>query len=824
MAMDPGLGQQTYGHPHQMSTGWMPSHMAGIDPNGAMTQSHGMYAMGHQPLPQMYYDMDSTIHAPPHSAEHQHISEHQSSMPSQQGQAMVSSQQAQQLGAQDTSSGNTDAVHHGKQCSPAPVGSPSSLDPNDSLSGSKTHSTPMTLKWLNDNYEVAEGVCIPRSTLYQHYIEFCENRELNPVNAASFGKIIRQQFPQITTRRLGTRGQSKYHYYGIGVKEQSPYYDYVYSKAGLQSSTTAKKEAPKQMPVQAYSPRSKIGTLLPEFPDIEELKLPKDIEAEKLLTFIMMYRTHCQRILDTVIRANFDEVQNFLLHFWQGMPSHMTAILSASQIVGMVAVCDTILYKAVCNVLMPHVLQPLPESLTMVIKKFAKQLESWISDALCNLPESLRDMKLNMARKFSRILRLQMSLNHLCQASRSVVSSADIMSQMLDDWQAVDRSVIIKQTQLALSQKDMLLELTKINQFYDEFEMLLQDQGSIEAFIEWLDKIIEESIIKTNDNKTGSVKKKSQSFLLVWSAFSTKIIRDMTLQSAPSFGSFHLLHLMFDDYILYHLEHMCCSEVSDEILSDIKGIPKVSSISRESILPTSRSSEVDAKIYPPADLSTKSFVPSKKSNDTSVTKQNQQNEFITSSHVELLSQLTDSVSKPSSVCITALNSTTPVTAVTTSNSSRSMPADASDLPLITIPSSQQNVSYYMQDLDNADHTWRLQDATTPQTIHYHDSESYNIPTEQSSTDILYYAVNSMNLTPTVNPGQAPVASRVTFDPADAQEALNRSFEPFTQHMFDSSEKSQKRTAPEPINFPGKRFHEDGGGGEYEVRASDYVLS
>ena len=88
-----------------MSTGWMPSHMAGIDPNGAMSQSHGMYAMGHQSLPQMYYDIDSTIHAPPHSAEHQHISEHQSSMPSQQGQAMVSSQQAQQLGAHDTSSG-----------------------------------------------------------------------------------------------------------------------------------------------------------------------------------------------------------------------------------------------------------------------------------------------------------------------------------------------------------------------------------------------------------------------------------------------------------------------------------------------------------------------------------------------------------------------------------------------------------------------------------------------------------------------------------------------------------------------------------------------
>ncbi|KAI2567730.1 RFX4 isoform 10, partial [Pan troglodytes] len=58
-----------------------------------------------------------------------------------------------------------------------------------------------------------------------HYLDFCEKNDTQPVNAASFGKIIRQQFPQLTTRRLGTRGQSKYHYYGIAVKESSQYYD-----------------------------------------------------------------------------------------------------------------------------------------------------------------------------------------------------------------------------------------------------------------------------------------------------------------------------------------------------------------------------------------------------------------------------------------------------------------------------------------------------------------------------------------------------------------------------------------------------------------------
>ena len=56
---------------------------------------------------------------------------------------------------------------------------------------SKPHSTPATLNWLEENYEFAEGVCIPRSTLYFHYLDFCEKSDCQPVNAASFGKVSR---------------------------------------------------------------------------------------------------------------------------------------------------------------------------------------------------------------------------------------------------------------------------------------------------------------------------------------------------------------------------------------------------------------------------------------------------------------------------------------------------------------------------------------------------------------------------------------------------------------------------------------------------------
>lgn len=39
------------------------------------------------------------------------------------------------------------------------------------------------------------------------------------------------------------------------------------------------------------------------------------------------------------------KVQNFLVHFWQGMPSHMLEVLGCSDVVNLIGICDGILYK-----------------------------------------------------------------------------------------------------------------------------------------------------------------------------------------------------------------------------------------------------------------------------------------------------------------------------------------------------------------------------------------------------------------------------------------------------------------------------------------------
>lgn len=37
--------------------------------------------------------------------------------------------------------------------------------------------------------------------------------------------------------------------------------------------------------------------------------------------------------------------------------------------------------------------------------------------------------------------------------------------------------------------------------------------------------------------------------------FSSMVIRDLTLRSAASFGSFHLIRLLYDEYMYYLIEH-----------------------------------------------------------------------------------------------------------------------------------------------------------------------------------------------------------------------------------------------------------------------------
>ncbi|CAD5211382.1 unnamed protein product [Bursaphelenchus okinawaensis] len=136
----------------------------------------------------------------------------------------------------------------------------SPLSSNEDNVGSLGHTarTPRaTLDWLNEHYEQYEGSSLPRCTLYEHYQKHCQESGLEPVNAASFGKLIRSVFKGLRTRRLGTRGNSKYHYNGIRIKLSSPLNDHVSAEEyNRMHPNSGQPRAPRRLTNAASSNRS----------------------------------------------------------------------------------------------------------------------------------------------------------------------------------------------------------------------------------------------------------------------------------------------------------------------------------------------------------------------------------------------------------------------------------------------------------------------------------------------------------------------------------------------------------------------------------------
>ncbi|KAF2766796.1 hypothetical protein EJ03DRAFT_376727 [Teratosphaeria nubilosa] len=62
---------------------------------------------------------------------------------------------------------------------------------------------------------------VPRNRVYSQYANRCGTERVIPLNPASFGKLVRVIFPGIQTRRLGVRGESKYHYVDLALDDES---------------------------------------------------------------------------------------------------------------------------------------------------------------------------------------------------------------------------------------------------------------------------------------------------------------------------------------------------------------------------------------------------------------------------------------------------------------------------------------------------------------------------------------------------------------------------------------------------------------------------
>uniref|UniRef100_A0A8C2KZI2 Regulatory factor X, 1b (influences HLA class II expression) n=1 Tax=Cyprinus carpio TaxID=7962 RepID=A0A8C2KZI2_CYPCA len=463
-----------------------------------------------------------------------------------------------------------------------------------------TRASPATVQWLMDNYETAEGVSLPRCTLYCHYLLHCQQTKLEPVNAASFGKLIRSVFMGLRTRRLGTRGNSKYHYYGLRIKSNSPLHRLVEDQQHLAMRQQPYSQKQRIKPVQKmegltngmglglghqqgaglsdisaqvhqYQQFLDASRSLPEFPELKDegIPLPDGLHPQHVHTYQLIYREHCEAILDVMVNLQFPLVETLWKSFWRfsegqssetdtldlhdesekRLPKSVLVLLCKYEpILNWARECDNLLYQSLVEILIPDVLRPIPSALTQAIRNFAKILENWLTNAMINIPEEMVRIKIVCAGAFAQTLRRYTSLNHLAQAARAVLQNTAQITQMLSDLNRVDFTNVQEQASWVCGCEDGVVQRLE-----QDFKLTLQQQNSLEQWAVWLDGVVSQ-VLKPY---TGSpaFPKAAKLFLLKWSFYSSVVIRDLTLRSAASFGSFHLIRLLYDEYMYYLIEH-----------------------------------------------------------------------------------------------------------------------------------------------------------------------------------------------------------------------------------------------------------------------------
>ncbi|XP_068089856.1 DNA-binding protein RFX2 isoform X2 [Hyperolius riggenbachi] len=471
------------------------------------------------------------------------------------------------------------------------------LQKNEGITSHKSSLLNSHLQWLLDNYETADGVSLPRSSLYNHYLRHCQEHKLDPVNAASFGKLIRSVFMGLRTRRLGTRGNSKYHYYGIRLKPDSPLnrlqedtqymamrqqpihqkqrYRPTHKTDGMMDTSNSSQHTSPEQSVAAQSQHHQqfidMSHVFPEFPDpdLGTVMLPDGITMTDVKNLQLIYRRHCEATVDVVMNLQFQYIEKLWQAFWNSKPSspdgsttlsseeEQEAIIPKEKLLVLckyepvmrwMRSCDHILYQALVEILIPDVLRPVPSTLTQAIRNFAKSLEGWLTNAMADFPQQIVQAKVGVVSAFAQTLRRYTSLNHLAQAARAVLQNTSQINQMLSDLNRVDFANVQEQASWVCQCEEGMVQ--KLEQ---DFKLTLQQQSSLDQWANWLDNVVTQ-VLKPHEG-SPSFPKAARQFLLKWSFYSSMVIRDLTLRSAASFGSFHLIRLLYDEYMFYLVEH-----------------------------------------------------------------------------------------------------------------------------------------------------------------------------------------------------------------------------------------------------------------------------
>ncbi|XP_055984369.1 DNA-binding protein RFX8 isoform X2 [Sorex fumeus] len=442
------------------------------------------------------------------------------------------------------------------------------------------------IRWLVDNFCICEGYSVPRCLMYDIYVETCGKNVQNQVNPATFGKLVRLVFPDLGTRRLGTRGSARYHYDGICIKRSSFFYDqYCYllgekqyhsgdvaafEKSPNFSSLIQQEETCEDvLPVKTDPGESTLS----EFRRCPfwEQELAKKYSCKMMAFLADEYCNYCQDILQNV--------EDLLTSFWKSLQQDTVMLMSLPDVCQLFKCYDVQLYKGLENVLLRDFLEDVSIQYLKSVRLFSKKFKLWLLNALEGFPALLQLSKLKEVTVFVKRLRRKTYLSNMAKTMKMVLRNNRRVSILKSDLYA-----IISQNTWDISKTPQPSDQSSMEEVEDDTETkclstlisLLGTTADLSIFLNCLSANLQAFVFQPSRSKEDFIKL-AASFQLRWNFLLTTVSKAMTLCHRESFGSWHLFHLLLLEYVIHILQSYMEEEEEEEEEVDVgqlkEGLP-----------------------------------------------------------------------------------------------------------------------------------------------------------------------------------------------------------------------------------------------------------
>ncbi|KAG5929572.1 hypothetical protein E4U42_005387 [Claviceps africana] len=348
--------------------------------------------------------------------------------------------------------------------------------------------------WINSVCSKGKG-SVPRGRVYANYASRCATERITVLNPASFGKLVRVLFPGLKTRRLGVRGESKYHYVNFSIVDDQP--DLRDSQPPLprplpevktfspplknsvaQGNATTQSSLPSPLDAghgkkttpelnQSFGASHSLYNL-PDLASIDNVRttsaktglelfflasnddpldqtevlalpsiesyLPPGTDSDAAKSLSALYRSHCTSLVECIRYCREKTFFHLYTSFQGTLTMPVQKLFANPSLAPWIEGCDYVLYQRMMSIISGLILQVVPKPVLDTLRNISERLVPHIRESFQGQPHHVLSAKESPAAIFAGLIDRALRVNLTAHAAANMLSNPANRDQMYVDW------------------------------------------------------------------------------------------------------------------------------------------------------------------------------------------------------------------------------------------------------------------------------------------------------------------------------------------------------------------------------------------------------